>query len=62
MKRKENDLNQTPMIMFQPLIFQGVILYPKNGFANLAGSQDHQAEYFPARFIFNILLMVQKFG
>ena len=24
MKRKENDLNQTSMIMFQPLIFQGV--------------------------------------
>ena len=33
MKRKENDLNQTPMIMFQPLIFQGVPWWGKVAFS-----------------------------
>ena len=34
MKRKENDLNQTSMIMFQPLIFQGVTSGPSQWFPN----------------------------
>ena len=34
--RKENDLNQTSMIMVQPLIFQGVTLVDSNPFSQSA--------------------------
>jgi len=40
--RKENDLNQTSMIMVQPLIFQGVRIPPIKGARKLQGKKNRK--------------------